>query len=125
MHASVTVGPSPGALLSTASVGDRQPYPGLEGRDLRGSARGPTWTRGFAATHISVGKLAPAAILSAKDGTRATLLGHHRRTVSEPPCSDVNMSARTAAPDRSDTRRHLPMGCASEQGTGHPATNTP
>lgn len=58
-----------------------------------------------------------------------------RRTVPPPPCSVisedgigtacpvVNMSVRTAAPDRSATRRHVPIGCASEQGTGHPAAN--
>ena len=58
-----------------------------------------------------------------------------RRTVPEPPCSVISegryrnrllgryVSVRTAAPDRRDTHRHVPIGCVSEQGTGHPATN--
>lgn len=73
------------ALRSAASMGDRQPEPGQEDGDRRVSARGQNRRCGFAATHISVRNTATAAVQSAKDGTRATLLGHQRRTVSEPP----------------------------------------
>lgn len=73
------------ALRSAASMGDRQPEPGQDDRDRRVPARGQNRRCGFSATHISVRKTATAAVQSAKDGTRATLLGHQRRTVSEPP----------------------------------------